>query len=59
MEDLNREMQAVSSDLYSQAKTQQAHGRPEAGEEGAKHRTGGRKDVGGVIDADFEEVGGH
>ena len=57
MEDLNREMQAVSADLYAQTKTQQPHAPSEHEAAGEQHPPGGTKnDEGDVIDADFEEV---
>ena len=57
MEDLNREMQAVSADLYAQPQTQQPDGASEPEAAGEQHPPGGRKnDEADVIDADFEEV---
>jgi len=57
MEALNKEMQAVSADLYSQAKSRE----PKETEAGAEEAEGGEqaaggKDEGEVIDADFEMV---
>ena len=56
MEELNKEMQAVSADVYDQGKTQQAHESSEHGSSGER-RGGGQRDADGdVIDADFEET---
>ena len=60
MEALNKEMQAVSADLYAQAKSQGSTQEPGAGE-GApageeQADAAGGKDEGEVIDADFEMV---
>ena len=64
MDALNREVQAVSADLYAQAKSSgtQAHG-PDAASGGPTPRSagadkaeGGQKGDGEVIDADFEMV---
>jgi molecular chaperone DnaK len=56
MEDLNTQMQAVSADLYAQAKSS----RPGGGEEGGRRHEEPRGGTGGkdgdVIDADFEVV---
>jgi len=68
MEGLNAEMQAISADLYAQAKTQEEKGQQPpsdtggeqasgAAEEGKQGKGGGEKeDKGDVIDADFEMV---
>ncbi|MDA1088320.1 MAG: hypothetical protein O2901_15065 [Verrucomicrobia bacterium] len=57
MEDLNREMQAVSADLYAQTETQQPHGPSGNTSAEAPHAPGERgSDEDDVIDADFEEV---
>jgi molecular chaperone DnaK len=55
MDKLNREMQAVSADLYARAKTGKAQGGPQA-EGRAKSEKSGQKNEGDVIDADFEMV---
>jgi len=62
MEELNAAMQAVSSDLYSQAKTRRgatadAGKAPEGGDgSGKEDATSAKKKDGDVIDADFEMV---
>jgi len=60
MEDLNTQMQAVSSDLYAQAKSSRqgggAGGGPTGGDEGGAKPPGGKGPEGDVIDADFEIV---
>jgi hypothetical protein len=64
MEAVNTEMQSLSSELYSQAKTAGAEGQPggaeaAGGEEAGGTQEGGKasdKDGGDVIDADFEMV---
>ncbi|MBL7077508.1 MAG: molecular chaperone DnaK [Kiritimatiellae bacterium] len=56
MDELNREMQAVSADIYAQNKTENLHEQGESGEGSAKHRTDGLEDDDNVIEADFEEV---
>jgi molecular chaperone DnaK len=67
MEALNTEMQAVSADLYAQAKAQQDQAAGEGPAAGAPDESGGaqqgeaadksqKKDEGEVIDADFEMV---
>ena len=60
MDALNKEMQAISADLYAQAKTDQAEaGEGEAAEAGggaAEEEQAEKKEDGDVIDADFEMV---
>jgi molecular chaperone DnaK len=59
MDQLNTEMQAISADLYSQAKTQQEAGAgQQAGAADAEQTAGDEpsEDEGEVIDADFEMV---
>jgi molecular chaperone DnaK len=65
MEAVNQEMQAVSAELYAQAKTggpQESGGARRGGKAGAepedagKEEGGGKKDKDDVIDADFEMV---
>ncbi len=62
MEALNAEMQAVSADLYSEAKNRKdkeqenAGSQEEAGSGGHEDKDAGKKDEGDVIDADFEMV---
>ncbi|MFN2351624.1 MAG: Hsp70 family protein, partial [Kiritimatiellia bacterium] len=60
MEDLNKEMQAVSSELYAKAKQDAGAAQAEPAQEppppeGAQEAGGSKKDD-GVIDADFEMV---
>jgi molecular chaperone DnaK len=68
MEALNREMQSVSQDLYSQARASGGHahgpagadagagGAAAGGNEGREQPSGSKGNEGGVIDADFEMV---
>jgi len=63
MEALNQAMQAVSADLYAQAKSSRTGPEGGAGGAGGGHASGGKageaggqKDEGEVIDADFEMV---
>jgi len=58
MEELNSQMQAISGDLYAQAKSAEPQGAAGAaqGEEKQEGGDAAKKDEGDVIDADFEMV---